>query len=258
MRNHWAEIRLDCPMLSNNICSHIRRHQWISMRTRCNQLLHLQELGNQYNHSYILMTKVALDAYLCVCECALWAATVWRRPCRRWGTHRAECVNECASSALPGWCTPWGSVCSGRLDVWTLQWEEKAPAAGEHSGWAGGGTVLRGWCNCHCSADSGRCAGWCPDWGDLKCVRRPLLPHCCCCWRESCWGPGVPVAKGTRGWSGREVQAGCLCCWRMGWWGSRSGESCCSVLEAQPVESSLGQKLATQRKWSQVDGQIIE
>lgn len=68
-------------------------------------------------------------------------------------------MSECASLGLPGWCTPWDSVCSGRPGVQGLQREEKVSAAVEHSVRAGGGTVLRGWCNCYCSADSGRYAG---------------------------------------------------------------------------------------------------
>lgn len=84
---------------------------------------------------------------------------VWRRPCHMWGTHRAVCVNECASSVLPDWCTLWDSVCSGRLGVQRLQWEERESAALEASEKAGGGTVLRDWCNFYCSADSGRCVG---------------------------------------------------------------------------------------------------
>lgn len=207
--------------------------------------------------------KVGFDAYLCVCGCVLWAATVWRRPCRRLDIHRVEYVSECASLGLPGWCTPWDSVCSGRPGVQGLQREEKVSAAVEHSVRAGGGTVLRGWCNCYCSADSGRYAGWCLGWEDLKYDHHPLLPHCRCCWRENCWGPEGPVVKGTEtlGWSGKEVRAGCRRYWRMDWWGSRSGQSCCWKLEARPVESFLGQKLETQKKGSQVhchlNGQII-
>ncbi len=76
-----------------------------------------------------------------------------------WGTHRAECASGCASSALRGWCTPSGSVCSGRLGVQRPQWAETASAAVEPSGRAGGGTVLTDWCSCYCSVNSGRCAG---------------------------------------------------------------------------------------------------
>ena len=81
----------------------------------------------------------------------------WRRPCRRWGTHREECVSGCASSGLPGWCTPSGSVCSGRPGAWRLQ---QAPtAAAERSGRAGGGSTLTDWSSCCCNAYSGRRAG---------------------------------------------------------------------------------------------------
>ena len=66
-------------------------------------------------------------------------------------------MSGCASSGLPGWCTPSGSVCSGRPDAWRLQ---QAPtAAAERSGRAGGGSTLTDWSSCCCSAYSGRRAG---------------------------------------------------------------------------------------------------
>lgn len=74
------------------------------------------------------------------------------------------CVSECASSVPPGWCTPWGSVCSERPGVWRPHRVGRASAAWEHRESAGagpsdGGTVQRDWCSCCCSAGSGRGAG---------------------------------------------------------------------------------------------------
>lgn len=133
---------------------------------------------------------MASDTYLCVCECVPSAAMVWRKPCRRWGTRTAECVSECAFSGLPGSCTPWGSVCSGRPGVQMHHWAEMVSAVVGHSGRAGGGTpdagtVPRGWCSSYCSADNGRCAGLRLGWGGLMYVPHRPLPRRCC-WRGSC------------------------------------------------------------------------
>lgn len=113
----------------------------------------------------------------------------WRRPCHRWDTHMAGCVSECASSGLPGCCILWSSVCSETLGVQRPQKEGRESAAGGQGERAGGGTsdggrVLRGSRSSYCSADSGRCAGSHLDWGDLRYVLHPPLPHCCC-WTES-------------------------------------------------------------------------
>lgn len=73
-------------------------------------------------------------------------------------------MSGCASSELPGWCTPWSNVCSGKLGVGIPLREWKQSAVMDRLEGAGGWTAddAREQRGCHsscCSVDSGRCSG---------------------------------------------------------------------------------------------------
>lgn len=75
-------------------------------------------------------------ADLCVFVCVPEAARAWRRPSHRVYTHREVCASWCASSVLPGWCTPSRSTCSwstscysthnGAACIWPDPWNSSA------------------------------------------------------------------------------------------------------------------------------------
>lgn len=165
--------RLVCVRLSNDICSCVNKYQGAAT--------HISKFKT------VIINSVTSDLYLCVCGCVPSAARAWRRPCRKLDRRREGCESGCASSVLPGWCTPWSSVCSERLDAAMPLRVWGGSVMMIHREGAGGWTpddarVQRGCCRAYYS---GRRYGWPLDWGDRRSVHHPQIPHRCY-WKESC------------------------------------------------------------------------